>query len=227
MITWADHPHPFVRRLASEGFRPRLPWGMGIPSLKKDPTPVLLVLEKLKSDPSETVRRSVANNLNDISKDHPELALMVLKKWKGLSPETDLLIKHAGRGLLKKGNENVMALFGFNPGITAIEISNVKHDKQVVIGEKFSFSFTITNLGRKGTDTRVEYMIEYLTSSGKISKKVFQVRERNMSPGMSEFISKRQSFANLTTRKHYPGRHKLSIVLNGKAITSFTFLVKA
>lgn len=101
--------HEEVRRLASEGFRPRLPWGAGVPALKKDPSPILPVLELLKQDPAETVRRSVANNLNDISKEHPDLVLGIARRWQGLGLDTDWIIKHACRGLLKKGHPEALA----------------------------------------------------------------------------------------------------------------------
>src|SRR5690606_9125355 len=95
MLDWSGHESAMVRRLSSEGFRPRLPWGMGVPVLKKDPSPILPVLEKLKNDPAETVRRSVANNLNDISKDHPGLVLQIAGRWLGKLPETDWIVRHA------------------------------------------------------------------------------------------------------------------------------------
>lgn len=116
MLTWAHHPHEHVRRLASEGCRPRLPWAMGLPEFKKDPSPILPILEALKNDPSEFVRRSAANNLNDIAKDHPELVLKLAGQWKGISEGTDSLIKHGCRSLLKKGNTKALEYFGLrNP----------------------------------------------------------------------------------------------------------------
>jgi 3-methyladenine DNA glycosylase AlkC len=102
MRTWSLHKSYHVRRLSSEGSRPRLPWAISIPELKKDPSPILPILENLKNDPSEWVRRSVANNLNDIAKDHPGLVIELARKWKGISRETDAIIKHGSRTLLKK-----------------------------------------------------------------------------------------------------------------------------
>lgn len=112
MLKWSTHKNDMVRRLASEGIRPRLPWAMALPALKKNPEPILPILENLKNDPADFVRRSVANNLNDISKDNPVFTISVLKKWHGISKETDAVIKHAGRTLLKKGNEEMLELFG-------------------------------------------------------------------------------------------------------------------
>jgi len=114
MLVWSKHEHWGVRRLASEGCRPRLPWAMALPNLKKDPTPIIPILENLKNDPARFVRLSVANNLNDIAKDNPEIVIDLAKKWKGESKEVDWIIKHGCRTLLKQGNPEVMELFGFD-----------------------------------------------------------------------------------------------------------------
>ena len=114
MLVWSKHEHWGVRRLASEGCRPRLPWAMALPNLKKDPTPIIPILENLKNDPARFVRLSVANNLNDIAKDNPEIVIDLAKKWKGESKEVDWIIKHGCRTLLKQGIPEVMELFGFD-----------------------------------------------------------------------------------------------------------------
>lgn len=114
MLGWSEHSSHHVRRLASEGSRPRLPWAMALPKLKKDPSPILPILENLKVDSSEYVRRSVANNLNDISKDNPDVALSVFRDWIGHSPETNRIVKHGCRTLLKQGVPEAMELFGFS-----------------------------------------------------------------------------------------------------------------
>lgn len=123
MLLWSKHEHYTVRRLSTEGCRPRLPWAMAIPFLKKDPSSILPILDNLKNDISESVRRSVANNLNDISKDNPNIVIQLTKNWQGVTPETDWLIKHANRTLLKQGNTEVMTMFGFGT-IDKIEIAN-------------------------------------------------------------------------------------------------------
>ena len=108
MRAWSLHKSHKVRRLASEGSRPRLPWAMAIPALKKNPMPVLTILENLKNDPSESVRRSVANNLNDISKDRPGMVLKIANAWKGQNKETDAIVRHGCRTLLKHGHPEVL-----------------------------------------------------------------------------------------------------------------------
>ena len=115
-----------VRRLASEGCRPRLPWAMALPNLKENPAPIIPILENLKNDPARFVRLSVANNLNDIAKDNPEIVIDLVKKWKGESKEVDWIIKHGCRTLLKQGNPEVMELFGFNSTISNICVEDSK-----------------------------------------------------------------------------------------------------
>ena len=223
MLDWSRHSSPMVRRLSSEGIRPRLPWGMGVPALKRDPSPVLPILENLKNDPSETVRRSVANNLNDISKDHPALMLDIAGRWLGQSPETDWVVRHASRGLLKKGNPQALAHFGFQSGVEGIEIHNFQHDASVPVGGRFDFSFQISNTLQQTVPVRLEYGIDYQTLSGKTSVKVFKIKEFALAVGQTENISKYQRFQDFTTRKHFAGEHTLRIIVNGKPVVEGIF----
>lgn len=215
MLAWAGHSSPMVRRLSSEGIRPRLPWGMGVPALKKDPSPVLPILEQLKNDPAETVRRSVANNLNDISKEHPDLVLDIARRWKGQSVETDWVVRHACRGLLKKGHPEALRLFGFDAALLLVTVEQLTCPAQVNIGERLHFSFMVHNKSDELTSVRLEYAIDYITSTGKISRKVFKISEFAMAPRQVMAFAKNQRFTDFTTRKHYPGRHKIAILVNG------------
>lgn len=225
MQTWAEDEDPMVRRLAGEGCRPRLPWAMALPKFKKNPTPIIPILEKLKNDVSETVRRSVANNLNDISKDNPEIALDIFEKWYGENKDVDAIVKHACRTLLKAGNKRALLLFGFcDPG--HIKVENYKTDKDTLaIGEDIYFSFDLLIDEKKKSKVRSEYAVYYMKANGKLSKKVFQITENTYAPGKHSF-KKKQTFQDMTTRKHYPGEHRIAIIINGeeKAITSFTLL---
>lgn len=225
MLIWADHPSPMVRRLASEGFRPRLPWGMGVPALKKDPSPILPILEKLKNDPAETVRRSVANNLNDISKDHPDLVLDIAGQWLGTSPETDWVVRHACRGLLKKGNARALSYFGFEQGVQGIVITDLTYLQKVRIGDTLAFSFIVINTATHTQNLRLEYAIQYRTSTGNVSRKVFKIKEFEVESNESEMILRRQRFTDFTTRKHFPGPHRLEIVVNGITMAEWGFEV--
>lgn len=222
MLKWADSENFHLRRLASEGCRPRLPWAMALPSLKKDPAPILPILEKLKADETDYVRRSVANNLNDIAKDNPAITLEKAEQWIGKSKETDWVVKHACRSLLKQGNTRALVLFGFQEP-ASIAVSELQLDKHVLkIGEEFLFRFDLHNESDGTSKLRLEYIIDFVKKNGKTSPKVFQITENNFKPGQHH-ISKKQSFKDLTTRKHYPGLHCLRIMVNGaeKAAISF------
>lgn len=203
-----------VRRFASEGCRPRLPWAMALPNLKKDPSLIFPILELLKNDESEFVRRSVANNLNDISKDHPNLILNLCKKWFGETEETDWIVKHACRTLLKSGNSDAMRLFGFGDpkNITVRKLTLNK--KKIKIGQKIEFTYTLNVGGKKKSKIRLEYTVTFAKANNKFSKKVFKISEKSYDPGEYN-LSKKHSFANLSTRKHYPGQHQIAIIVNG------------
>ena len=225
MLAWSRHPSPMVRRLSSEGFRPRLPWGKGVPALKRDPSPILPVLENLRNDPAETVRRSVANNLNDIAKDHPALVLDIARRWYGQSAETDWIVRHACRGLLKKGHPDALAHFGFEQGIAGVSVNNLQLTDSVRIGTALDFSFSLNNDTASAVTLRIEYGIDYLTGTGKTSSKVFKIKEMTLPPGAKESILRRQRFTDFTTRKHYPGQHRLKILINGIALAEQSFMV--
>lgn len=222
MLQWANDKDEHVRRLASEGCRPRLPWGMALKSLQQDPTPILPILEKLHNDPTEYVRRSVANNLNDISKDHPNLVLDICRKWQGGNKEVNRLIKHACRTLLKKGNTSAMVLFGFaEPAQVSVNDFSLSNPK-INIGEKLHFSFVLVLKGDVEQKIRLEYKIHYVKASGKTSPKVFQIKEVVYKPG--NFPQKfSQAFGDLTTRKHYAGMHKVDLIVNGVKKTELDF----
>jgi hypothetical protein len=193
---------------------------MALPKFKKDPSPILPILEKLKDDASEDVRRSVANNLNDISKDNPDLALEICERWSGQSENTDKIVKHACRTLLKAGDKRALAIFGYgDPSLIGVE--NLSLDKKALkIGDAMTFSYDITVA--KKSKVRLEYAVYFVKSKGKSSKKVFKITEKDYEPGTFS-ITRKQSFIEQTTRKHYPGVHQISIIVNGeeKAKASF------
>lgn len=214
MEKWSRNPNPDVRRLASEGSRPRLPWAMAIPFLKTDPSPILPILYNLRNDPSEMVRRSVANNLNDIAKDHPDLIVEIAGQWKGIGKDTDAVIKHGSRTLLKQGHPKILAYFGLDSA--GFEVSDLAIKTPAVkIGDSLSFSFQVKNLQNDPKLLRLEYGIYYLKSNGQLSRKVFKISERTYEGGKINIIERNQSFKLITTRKFYIGKHKISIIANG------------
>jgi 3-methyladenine DNA glycosylase AlkC len=223
MLLWSKHKHPMVRRLSSEGFRPRLPWGMDVPYLKQDPTLVLAVLENLKQDDNEIVRRSVANNLNDIAKSHPEVVLSIAKKWNGIGEDTDKIIRHACRTLLKRGNPEALKLFGLVAD-KSISVNELRTEKKTIkLGTNLRFSFLLNV--KKETKIRVEYGIAYRKANGKTSQKVFKISEGTLTKGIHR-VEKKQAFKDFTTRKHYAGAHAVAIIVNGQEKASVTFTLK-
>lgn len=215
MLRWSKHESAKVRRLATEGSRPRLPWAMAIPFLKKDPSEILPILENLKEDPSESVRRSVANNLNDIAKDNPHIVLDIAARWKGESKETDAIVKHGCRTLLKQGHPDTLALYGLSSAhveLLDFEITT----PSVKTGEHLEFVLTVGNNNAKAHPVRLEYGLYYQKANGSLARKVFKISERIFQPEEKSDIRRRQSFKLITTRKFYPGEHKLSIIINGE-----------
>ncbi|KLT66687.1 DNA alkylation repair protein [Pedobacter sp. BMA] len=222
MEEWSLHASHKVRRLASEGSRPRLPWAMGIPYLKKDPSSILPILENLKQDDSEYVRRSVANSLNDIAKDHPEVIVDIAKKWSGLSSHTDAIIKHGSRTLLKQGHPAILKHYGLDDD--GILLSNFKLLTPVVkIGERLHFSFTIKNENPGERKVRLEYAVYYKKQNGQNTKKVYKISERQYLPGSGINITRAQKFVLITTRKFHPGDHQVSIIINGSEKHKLSF----
>ncbi|OIQ21653.1 MAG: DNA alkylation repair protein [Flavobacterium sp. MedPE-SWcel] len=223
MLAWSKHENLHVRRLASEGCRPRLPWAMALPGLKKDPTLILPILENLKNDTSEYVRRSVANNLNDIAKDNPETVIETAKRWKGETKETDWVVKHACRTLLKQGNQELMGLFGFG-SIKDINIKNFNLlTSRVRIGEALAFRFELENRSEVVTKIRLEYNIYYMKANGKLAPKVFKISEKDYETDSTTIIERKQSFKIITTRKFHLGEHQVALVINGNELDKYNF----
>jgi 3-methyladenine DNA glycosylase AlkC len=225
IIKWAKHKNHHVRRLASEGSRPRLPWAIALPEYKKDPKPVLKVLEILKNDESLYVRKSVANNLNDISKDNPETALKTSAKWYGKSSNTNWIVKHGLRGLLKKGNTEALKLFGFH-GADGISAGELKlSSSKVKQGSKLEFTFTVKPVKPVNENIRLEYTIDFITSTGKVSRKIFKITEGKFEKGKTYTFSKKHAFRDLTIRKHFKGKHKIAVIINGEKVKEKMFEV--
>jgi len=214
MYAWSKDENEDVRRLSSEGCRPQLPWALAIPSFKKDPSPILPILEQLKTDPSEHVRRSVANNLNDISKTHPDLVVQLAKDWYGKNEDTDWIVKHGCRTLLKKGNRDALALFGYQD-VTSVDVEGLAlATPSVLLGEDMTFSFSIST--KEATKVRLEYGIDYVKAKGKRSRKIFQLSELSLKENEKRNYERKHSFADVSVRKHYLGTHSVTLIVNGE-----------
>lgn len=224
MLVWSKHEHWGVRRLASEGCRPRLPWAMALPDLKKNPAPIIPILENLKNDPARFVRLSVANNLNDIAKDNPEIVIDLVKRWKGESKEVDWIIKHGCRTLLKQGNPEIMELFGFNAIGKNIDIENFQiSESKINVGDSLEFRFNLLNNNNKKTKIRLEYAIYYQKANGTLTKKVHKISEKEYEANSTTQIIRKHSFRVVTTRIFYPGLHQVAVIINGNEFEKHNF----
>lgn len=213
MKTWANSSNEHLRRLASEGCRPRLPWAVSLPKFKNNPSEVLKIIEILKNDSSKYVQKSVANNLNDISKDNPKIVIEFVKNNLGKTKSLDWICKHASRTLLKQAEKEILKLFGYFDS-SFIDIKNFKCDKEVMIQEYLNFSFDIISSKNIG-NIRVEYAIYYKKANNKHHKKLFMITQNEIKAPQKTF-SRKQSFQDMTTRKHYKGEHFISIIINGE-----------
>lgn len=220
MEIWAKSPNEHLRRIASEGCRPRLPWAIALPKFKQNPEKILEIIELLKNDKSLYVRKSVANNLNDISKDNPNLVIEFVKVNLGKTKELDWICKHASRTLLKKGDKEILKLFNFDKS-HHINLIDFCYDKTVNVDDNLTFSFEINSDEIIG-NVRIEYVIYYLKSNNIHNKKVFMISQNEIKSSSKKF-TKKQSFKNMTTRKHYLGKHFIAILINGVEVLKEEF----
>ncbi len=225
MMDWmqslSHHAHPHVRRFSSEGCRPRLPWAMALPALKKDPAPILPILTTLAADDSKFVQKSVANNLNDIAKDNSDVVLSFAEAEIGRHANTNWIIKHGTRTLLKAGEPRALALFGMGP----VDVINAKLElssDNLTLGENQTFSFSGVITGPLPEKLRLEYAVDFAKANNKSSRKVFMVKE--IGSDLREIaFTKAHKFVDYTTRKHYAGSHRISILVNGAEVASAPF----
>lgn len=223
MNEWAEDKNVHVRRLSSEGSRPRLPWSFRLDEIIKDPKLTTSILEKLKADEELYVKKSVANHLNDISKDNTDYMVRLVKSWDYSNPNTQWIIKHASRNLIKNGHADSLAIFSFEKNVK-VSVDKFKLDKSSIkLGEQIQFEFTVTS--KKSTPQKlvIDYAVHYPKSSGSLSRKIFKLKEINLQPAQKIHIAKKQLFKDLTTRKHYGGKHSIEVLVNGKVLASREF----
>lgn len=211
-----------VRRWASEGSRPRLPWGERLHVFIEKPKLSIDLISPLKFDPSLYVRKSVANHLNDIAKDHPELVVKTLKSWEASAKTIDetnriqWTINRALRTLIKNGYPQALELVGVNTS-AAIEIDHLKlRSTELKVGESLTFEFKIISRAQKLENIVLDYSIHFQKSNGQLASKVFKLKNLKLRPNESLKVIKNHSLREITTRKYYPGEHALEIQVNGK-----------
>ena len=230
---WTSDPSEHVRRLVSEGTRPRLPWGSRLREFMADPAPVVDLVERLRDDESEYVRRSVANNINDIAKDHPDVAIDIARRWWPAVAEHDAdrnrrrLIKHALRTLIKQGDPEALDVIGYGPN-SPIEVATATIEPAAVaIGSKVRLEVELLNPTKRECAGLVDIVVHFVKANGSTSPKVFKGAEVEMGPGETAKVRKTVSLKQHTTRTHYPGEHRIDVLINGRPepIGSFTIQV--
>ncbi|QQA41367.1 hypothetical protein [Pelagovum pacificum] len=218
METWASHPNYHVRRLVSEGTRPRLPWGSKIDI---DPLRPLPLLDRLHADPTRYVTRSVANHLNDITRRHPESVIGRLSDWaaEGRQDQAELrwMTAHALRGLVKAGHPGAIALLGYRTDADVTLSDLTLTPEEVRIGETAEIAFTLTATGEE--PVIVDYKFDFLTPSGRVSPRHFKLIQTSLQPGKPRRLAKRHRFkGGATTFTLCPGAQRLRILVNGREL---------
>ncbi len=215
---WTKDENHHVRRLVSEGMRPRLPWSFRLKEFEKDPSPVIELLELLKDDDELYVRRSVANNLNDITKNHPDRVVELLTLWNtNASGDRKWIIRHALRSLVKEGHSGALLLLGYSPEVKII-LENFHCDKEAFIGGEISFHFELKSLEAEPANLMIDFVVHYRKASGKQSPKVFKLAQKKIEPNQNLSFNKKLVLKQRTTRKLYAGKHHIEIQVNGKSL---------
>lgn len=223
MQQWSLDDNEHVRRLASEGSRPRLPWSFRLAQVQANPRLCASILENLKADSSLYVRKSVANHLNDITKDHPDWVLQVIESWSLDTPHTAWIARHALRSLIKQGNTRALTIIG--AGARAeVKIHQFKVEPAVIrLGERINLSFTLESLASAPQKLVVDYAIDYVKSAGHSAAKVFKLKAFTLGAGERHTVLRGQHIRDMTTRKHYPGQHTVHVLVNGERLGSTGF----
>ena len=224
---WTQDSDEHVRRLVSEGARPKLPWASRLPEFERNPKPVLTLLEKLKDDPSAYVRRSVANNLNDIAKDHPDLVIEVCRSWlREPTPRREWrewIIRHATRTLVKAGHPGVWELLGY--AVTPqVQLNRLQVQRRTLqLGDDLVFAGTLQSKADHPQRLVVDYAVHHMKANGQTKPKVFKLKTLSLAPGEQVAISKRHPFRQITTRQYYAGQHTVEVLVNGQSLARCHF----
>lgn len=224
LATWVSDPSPHVRRLVSEGTRTRLPWGKQVPGLFEAPQRTIEQLERLRDDPSEYVRRSVANNLNDLTKDFPDLVVATCSRWlEDAGPQRRTLVEHALRTLVKRSLPQALALLGASQAAVAV-VDLGCSPATASIGDRVRITATVRSEADAEQHLVVDLGVGFIKARpGSVGRKVFKVARFDLAAGATRKVGVTISLAQHTTRKHYPGRHEVELVVNGQVVATTAF----
>lgn len=223
MQEWSRNDNEHVRRLASEGCRPRLPWSFQLKELIADPAPAAPILDALKRDDSLYVRKSVANHLNDIGKDHPDWMLERVSGWPRDDARTAWIVRHALRTMIKNGNPRALKLIGV-AGKADVRVDAFEAEPASIrLGDRLRIAATLTSTQAENQRLVVDYAIHYVKKSGAASRKVFKWKELDLVGGGAVDLSISQVVRDFTTRKHHAGRHRIELLVNGAVMTETGF----
>lgn len=219
---WVQDESFHVRRLVSEGTRPRLPWATRLPpQFSANPQPMLELLEQLKNDPSAYVRRSVANHLNDIGKEHPDLLLTTMEQWNSsASDETRWIINHALRSLVKQGHPQALRLVGADEAqVELLEFAVAP--ARLSIGDSATLQLRLRSLADGPQQLVIDYVLYLAGAAGRQPRrKVFKLRTLSLPAGETLHLSRRHSFQAVKVRRYYPGTHRFELQVNGQIVAS-------
>jgi 3-methyladenine DNA glycosylase AlkC len=223
---WVQDPNEHVRRLVSEGSRPRLPWGLRLQALVQDPTPTLPLLAALQDDPSDYVRRSVANHLNDIAKDHPDIVAGWLEEHlPGASPPRRALLRHASRTLIKQGHRRVLAAWGLGTPFRG-RAELVLEPARITLGDSITLTLALTSSATKPQPLVVDYLVHHVKADGKLSPKVFKGWKLELPAKEQVVLHKRHALRPITTRRYYGGLHLVEVQVNGVKVAEGAFTLQ-
>ncbi len=223
MLRWTTDPNEHVRRLASEGSRPRLPWASRVPALRDDPTLAAPILDALRDDPSLYVRKSVANHLNDIGKDRPDWLVEHLQGWDRESPRTGWIIRHALRSLIKKGDPHALALIGVAHGAEVRVDRFTVEPATVALGEAVTIAVELSSLTQVNQRLVVDYRLHYAPGAGKTAAKVFKLKTFDLAGSATATLGIRQVMRDFSTRRHHSGCHEVELLVNGRTMATAAF----
>lgn len=225
LMTFTEHADESVRRLPSEGTRPRLPWGMGVPRLKEDPMPGLALIERLRHDPSETVRRSVANHLNDIAKDHPDIVTKTVRRWSRESATDPKMVSHALRTLVKNGDAGALGVLGFTTD-AEIEVDRFEITPgSVEMGHHIHLTAEVRSTSGKSQRLVIDFVIHHVNASGATSPKVFKWTTLELAAGDTATLTKRRLIQQASTRTYRAGSHRVDLQIAGTNAATAAFAV--